>query len=64
MFGINPAQLKRDWLERDDPGMRRRRGIVVLSLLGAASLGLATLRQTGIVRHLPDPPARPRFVEP
>jgi uncharacterized membrane protein len=36
--------------------MRRRRAMVVASLVGAASMAAVTLRQVGLVKHLPDPP--------
>ena len=36
----------------------RRRGIVALSLVGAANMALIAAHQLGIVRHLPDPPIR------
>lgn len=36
--------------------MRRRRWIIGLSLLGAAAGQVVTAYQTGLVRHLPDPP--------
>ena len=36
--------------------MRRRRAIIGLSLVGMAAMTPVSLLQTGIVRHLPDPP--------
>lgn len=33
-----------------------RRWIIGLSTVGAANMTLGTLRQTGVIRHLPDPP--------
>lgn len=36
--------------------LRRRRGVVGLSLAGMAAMGAVTLLQTGLVDHLPDPP--------
>ncbi|HXH83912.1 MAG TPA: vitamin K epoxide reductase family protein [Candidatus Tectomicrobia bacterium] len=36
--------------------MNRTRGIVALSLAGMAAMAAVSLLQTGIVRHLPDPP--------
>ena len=36
--------------------VRRRRGIVGLSLTGMAAMTAVTLLQTGVVKHLPDPP--------
>jgi uncharacterized membrane protein len=42
------------------PDLRRRRAIIGLSLVGMAAMAPVSLLQTGIVRHLPDPPL-PRF---
>jgi len=36
--------------------MRRRRGIVALSLVSSAAMGAIALYQTGIIEHLPDLP--------
>lgn len=36
--------------------MRRRRGIVALSLVSSAAMGVIALYQTGIIEHLPDLP--------
>jgi hypothetical protein len=36
--------------------MRRRRAIVLTSLVGMTSMGVVSLLQLGIVQHLPDPP--------
>ncbi|HJT59570.1 MAG TPA: vitamin K epoxide reductase family protein [Ktedonobacteraceae bacterium] len=36
--------------------LSQRRGIVGLSLAAAGSMGLITLYQIGIIRHLPEPP--------
>jgi uncharacterized membrane protein len=42
--------------------MRRRRAIVGVSMVGGVAMGIVSLLQTGIVRHLPDPPTRkPHF---
>lgn len=42
--------------------MRLRRGTVAVSLAGMASMGIVALYQTGVIRHLPDPPVRwPHF---
>ncbi len=55
-FGIDPAQLRRDWLEGRSGDLRRRRLIIGLSVFGAAVLTLGTLRQTGLLTRLPDLP--------
>ncbi len=39
-----------------DAHLQRRRGVVALSLLAAASMGVVTLYQMGIIRHLPELP--------
>jgi hypothetical protein len=36
--------------------MKRRRGIITWSLVGMASMTAVTLLQTGIIKHLHDPP--------
>ncbi len=51
-----PGELRRDLQESTDADMRRRRGIVVVSLFGMANMAIVSLLQTGIVKHLPDPP--------
>ena len=40
----------------DDPELRRRRGVVALSLLGVAMGQVVSAYQTGLVKRLPDPP--------
>ncbi|MDX1531136.1 MAG: vitamin K epoxide reductase family protein [Rhodothermales bacterium] len=42
--------------ESRDEGLLRRRQSIGLSLVGAASMAAVSLLQTGLVRHLPDPP--------
>ena len=41
---------------RGTDDLRRRRGVVGLSLVGAVNMTLIALRQLGVIRHLPDPP--------
>ena len=53
---LTPAQLREDLQEGVAPDLQRRRGVVALSLFGIASMAAVTLLQTGIVKHLPDPP--------
>ena len=53
---MNAQQLRHDLRQADDAEMRRRRAIIGLSLVGMATMTLVSLLQTGIVRHLPDPP--------
>ena len=54
--GLTPTELRTHLQDSTDPGMRRRRAIVITSLFGMANMGIVSLLQTGIVKHLPDPP--------
>jgi uncharacterized membrane protein len=56
LTSIEPQRLRKELQEGQTADLRRRRGIIGLSLLGMASMAAVTLLQTGIVRHLPDPP--------
>ena len=48
----------REILQHDtSDDLRRRRGVILFSLLGMASMAAVSLLQTGIVKHLPDPPS-------
>ncbi|MGQ0650757.1 MAG: vitamin K epoxide reductase family protein [Betaproteobacteria bacterium] len=52
-----PAVLRRDLRTTEhEPGILLRRAIVGGSLIGIACMAITTLFQTGMVRHLPDPP--------
>ncbi|HEY7780375.1 MAG TPA: vitamin K epoxide reductase family protein [Ktedonobacterales bacterium] len=51
-----PAVLSRQLRQGSGPFMARRRAVVGLSLLAGAAMQLITLYQTGIIRHLPEPP--------
>src|SRR5579884_4254961 len=53
---MNAQQIRREL--RNDPSveLRRRRAIIGLSLVGMAAMAPVSLLQTGVVRHLPDPP--------
>lgn len=53
---MNPTQLSHELREEETPDLNRRRWIVGLSLIGAAAGIAVTLYQTGIIKHLPDPP--------
>jgi len=53
---MKPQQLREELQEGDTRDVRRRRGIVALSLIGMASMAAVTLDQMGLIRHLPDPP--------
>jgi uncharacterized membrane protein len=51
-------QLRRDLQRGNTDHMKLRRAIIGTSVIGAASMVPVTMLQTGIVRHLPDPPVR------
>lgn len=49
-------QLRRELQDGTSETLKSRRGIIALSLLGIGAMTAVTLLQTGIVKHLPDPP--------
>jgi uncharacterized membrane protein len=49
-------ELRRELQDGDRRNLRLRRGVIALSLLGMGAMTAVTLFQTGIVKHLPDPP--------
>ena len=51
-----PQRLRRELQAGKTDDLWRRRAIIGLSLVGAAAMTAVSLLQTGIVRHLPDPP--------
>ncbi|HEY9761765.1 MAG TPA: vitamin K epoxide reductase family protein [Trichocoleus sp.] len=53
---MDPTQLSRELREGSSPDLQRRRMIIGLSTLGASIGQLVSLYQTGIIKHLPDPP--------
>ena len=53
---LTPQQLRHELQQEETSDLRLRRGIIGLSLIGMASMTAVTLLQTGIVKHLPDPP--------
>jgi uncharacterized membrane protein len=53
---MTPQQLRHELQKEETDDLRRRRAIIGLSLVGMASMTAVTLLQTGIVKHLPDPP--------
>jgi uncharacterized membrane protein len=53
---MKPQQLREELQNGDTRDVRRRRGIVALSLIGMAGMAAVTLYQMGLIRHLPDPP--------
>jgi len=55
---VDPAAVSRELRTASSDDLRRRRRVVGLSLVSAASMGLISLYQSGIVEHLPEPPLR------
>jgi uncharacterized membrane protein len=53
---IQPQELRKELQEGTTSELERRRAIIGFSLLGMASMTAVTLLQTGIIKHLPDPP--------
>ena len=51
-------KTRQDLLSGQSANIRRRRAIIILSLLGATGLALGAMRQTGIIKRLPDPPGK------
>ena len=48
--------LREEWTTGTSEALRWRRGVIGLSFAGMAAMGAVALFQTGILRHLPDPP--------
>jgi uncharacterized membrane protein len=60
--GMPPQELRRRVQHDRGADMQARRAIVGVSLVGMAAMGIVTLYQTGVIRHLPDPLTRwPHF---
>jgi hypothetical protein len=53
---MNPQQLGQQLRLGKGRDLALRRGTVILSMAAAASMGLITLYQMGIIKHLPEPP--------
>ncbi len=53
---MNAEELSRELRTASTPELRRRRQIIGLSMLASASMAVITLYQTGIIKHLPEPP--------
>ena len=51
-----PAALSWELRNERGPLLARRRAVIALSLLASGTMGLITLYQTGLIRHLPEPP--------
>jgi len=54
--GMSPEQIRVELTEGSSEELRRRRVIIGLSMVGIGLAAAASLLQTGVVRHLPDPP--------
>ncbi len=53
---VPPEALSRQLREGTGGFLEERRGVVKGALVGAASMGLISLFQMGIIKHLPEPP--------
>lgn len=51
-----PRTLSQEWRAGEGGYLRQRRAVVALSLAAAGAMGMIGLYQTGIIRHLPEPP--------
>jgi uncharacterized membrane protein len=49
------AAIRSDWRNSEDGAMRRRRGIVGLSIFSAGTMGAIALYQTGLLKRPPEP---------
>lgn len=56
---MNPTQLSYELRNGQSADLTRRRWIIGLSILGVAAGQIVSLYQTGIIKHLPDPPIGP-----
>ena len=54
--GSKPQRLRRELRQGGTGNLRRRRAIVGLSLVGVGAMAAVSLLQTGVIKHLPDPP--------
>jgi uncharacterized membrane protein len=54
--GEEARRYGRELREDGSPAMWRRRAVVGLSLIGMGAMAAVSLFQTGVVKHLPDPP--------
>lgn len=53
---MDSQQLRGELTQETSADVRRRRGIIGASLVGAASMAVVSLLQMGVLTHLPDPP--------
>jgi uncharacterized membrane protein len=53
-----PETLRRTLRDMNTPELLLRRAVIGASLLGMASMAVIALFQSGLIRHLPDPPLK------
>lgn len=53
---MNPKELSRQLREGEGGFLPQRRAVVTLSLLAEAALSIISLYQTGLIKHVPEPP--------
>jgi uncharacterized membrane protein len=56
VLGMEPQELRRELQTGESSDLKWRRRVIGLSIFGAGVTALISLFQTGIIRHLPDPP--------
>ncbi|ALA60530.1 vitamin K epoxide reductase family protein [Nitrospira moscoviensis] len=54
--GTRAQELRRELQHDESVALRRRRAIIGLSLVGMGSMAIVSAFQTGLLKHLPDPP--------
>jgi uncharacterized membrane protein len=54
----DPHELSRELRTSETPSLSRRRGVIGLSLTASAAMGIIAMYQTGLIKHLPEPPLR------
>jgi len=54
--GLEPQKLRRELQRGKSENLDRRRAVIGLSLIGMAAMTAVSLFQTGVIKHLPDPP--------
>lgn len=57
-FNVDAEALRTAFGQPDERSLRRRRWIAGLCAVGLADFAIIALHQTGVIRHLPDPPGR------
>ena len=54
--GMAPSEVREEFMTATSSDMKRRRTIIGLSMVGLGIAAAASLLQTGVISHLPDPP--------